>query len=264
MSNTASAKYESLQVIEAKRMIHSLIKEPEQYDRWLDRFSASLTVRLIYGKRVETGDETFLKTLHEIIHTLEHVGAPGSHLCDWFPSLLLLPDWLSWSKKTGRRLHNREANFFKSLVNETRAEIASGTAQPSFARHLIEDKAGADLSEIEGAYLLGVVFEAGADTTAAQMKSFLLALCLYPEWQKKMQDEIDAVCDDRMPEFSDMPNLPITRAILVEVARWRPASPGGEHPYSFSPLPKPPTYTTYSTYLPPSINELHLKSLPSR
>src|SRR5271163_5177136 len=77
MSDTTASKYESLQIIEAKRMLYSLISAPTQYDRWLDRFSASLTVRLIYGKRVETGNEEFLKTLHDIIHTLEHVGAPG-------------------------------------------------------------------------------------------------------------------------------------------------------------------------------------------
>lgn len=227
MSNTAASKYESIQILEAKRMLDSLIADPIQYDRWLDRFSSSLTARLTWGKRVETGEEEFLRTLHDIKNTFEQVGSRGSQLYNRFPSLLLLPDWIAPLKRTARRLQEWEANFFKRLINETRLDLAAGVAQLSFARHFIENKAVTGLSETEGAYVLGGVFEAGVDIAAAQIKSFCLALCLYPEWQDKMQTEIDAVCGERMPEFADMPSLPVTRAILVEVARWRPACPGG-------------------------------------
>jgi cytochrome P450 len=231
MSATAANKYESIQIIEAKRMLDSLISAPMRYDYWLDRFSSSLTTRLIWGKRVETGEEEFFRTLHDITNTFEQVSSRGSQLYKRFPSLLLLPDWIAPLKRTARRLHMWEANFFRRLVNETRLDMAAGTAQPSFARHFIENKAATGLSETEGAYVLGGVFEAGAEMTAAQMKSFCLALCLYPEWQDKMQTEIDAVCGQRMPEFADIPSLPVTRAILVEVARWRPACPGGTSPF---------------------------------
>lgn len=231
MSTTAAGKYESIQIIEAKRLLDSLICAPKQYDRWLDRFSSSLTARLIWGKRVETGEEEFLRTLHDITNTFEQVGSRGSKLYNRFPSLLLLPEWMAPLKRTARRLHMWEANFFKRLVNETRLDMAAGMAQPSFARHFIENKASTGLSETEGAYALAGVFEAGANMTAAQVKSFCLALCLHPEWQDKMQTEIDAVCGERMPEFADMPSLPVTRAILVEVARWRPACRGGNLPF---------------------------------
>jgi cytochrome P450 len=230
MSTTAASKYESIQIIEAKRMLASFISAPKQYDGWLDRFSSSLTARLIWGKRVETGEEKFLRTLHDIMNTFEQVGSRGSQLYNRFPSLLLLPDWIAPLKRTARRLHMWEANFFKRQVNETRLDMAAGIAQPTFTRHFIENKAATGLSETEGAYALAGIFEAGADITAAQMKSICLALCLYPEWQDKMQTEIDAVCGERMPDFIDMPNLPVTRAILVEVARWRPACPGGNSP----------------------------------
>jgi cytochrome P450 len=231
MSTAAASKYESVQVTEAKRMLDSFISSPKQYDRWLDRFSLSLSTSLIWGKRVETGEEEFLRTLHDITNTFEQVGSRGSQLYNRFPSLLLLPDWIAPLKRTARRLHMWEANFLKRLLNETRLDTAAGAAQPSFASHFIGNKASSGLCETEGAYALGGVFEAGADMTAAQMKSFCLALCLYPEWQDKMQTEIDAVCGERMPEFADMPSLPVTRAVLVEVARWRPVCPGGILPF---------------------------------
>ena len=231
MSTTAASKFQSIQIIEAKRMLDSLISAPKQYDHWLDRSSSSLITRLIWGRRVGTGEEEFIRTLRDITDTFEQVGFRGSQLYNRFPSLLLLPDWIAPLKRTARRLHMWEANFLKRLVNETRLDMAAGAAQPSFAGHFIEKKAATGLSETEGAYALGGIFEAGTDMIAVQMKSFCLALCLHPEWQDKMQTEIDAVCGERMPEFTDMPRLPVTRAILVEVARWRPACPGGTFPF---------------------------------
>lgn len=52
----------------------------------------------------------------------------------------------------------------------------------------------------------------------------------YPEVQAKAQAEIDSVVgSDRLPEFSDRPNLPYVNAILLEVWRWQPVGPGGKH-----------------------------------
>lgn len=226
MANTAAGTYDSMQIIEAKRMLDSLISAPSQYDRWLDGFSASVTARLTWGKHVETGGEEFFRTLHDISQTFEQVGDRGSKIYSRFPSLLLLPDWIAPLKRTARSLHMWETNFFKRLINETRLDMAAGATQPSFAWHFIQNKSSG-LSETEGAHALGGVFEVASRMIAAQMKSFCLALCLYPEWQDKLQTEIDAICGDRVPEFADMQSLPVTRAILVEVTRWRPACPVG-------------------------------------
>jgi cytochrome P450 len=56
------------------------------------------------------------------------------------------------------------------------------------------------------------------------MNSMILAMVAYPEVVSKAQKELDAVVGDRMPEFSDMPNLPYIRAMVKEVLRWRSVS----------------------------------------
>ena len=54
-------------------------------------------------------------------------------------------------------------------------------------------------------------------------------MTLYPEVQKRGQDEIDAVIGpDRLPSFEDRPNLPYVEAIVKEVLRWNPVGPLGE------------------------------------
>jgi len=69
---------------------------------------------------------------------------------------------------------------------------------------------------------------AGAETTAAALSVFMLAMTLYPDVMHRAQSEIDEVVGrDRMPTFADEDNLPYIRAMVKEVLRWRPVGPLG-------------------------------------
>lgn len=64
-------------------------------------------------------------------------------------------------------------------------------------------------------------------TTTGPLQYFLMSTGLHPEWQRKMQDEIDQVCGDRMPEIGDYERLPTVRACVKESLRWRSTVPLG-------------------------------------
>jgi cytochrome P450 len=58
--------------------------------------------------------------------------------------------------------------------------------------------------------------------TLSSVKSFFLAMAMYPEVQRKAQAEIDSVVgNDRMPNFDDYESLPYVTAIMKEVLRWQ-------------------------------------------
>ena len=58
--------------------------------------------------------------------------------------------------------------------------------------------------------------------------AFFLAMALYPEVQKKAQQELDAVVGgERLPDFSDRQSLPYINALVKELLRWHPALPTG-------------------------------------
>jgi len=60
------------------------------------------------------------------------------------------------------------------------------------------------------------------------MAWFVLAMVLYPDIQKRAQEEIDAVIGlDRLPTFKDYDRLPYIGAIVKEILRWRGVSPMG-------------------------------------
>ncbi|KKA17972.1 hypothetical protein T310_8092 [Rasamsonia emersonii CBS 393.64] len=76
--------------------------------------------------------------------------------------------------------------------------------------------------------LFGELLEAGADTTANQILTLILALAKNPEIQKRAQKEIDAVCGtQRAPLFSDFDRLPYINCIVKEGMRWRPTASTG-------------------------------------
>ena len=57
---------------------------------------------------------------------------------------------------------------------------------------------------------------------------FLVAMALYPETQKRAQQEVDTVTgSSRLPEFDDIQHMPYVQAILLETMRWRPPAPFG-------------------------------------
>ncbi|KAJ4465516.1 cytochrome P450 2 Le.CYP2 [Lentinula edodes] len=61
-----------------------------------------------------------------------------------------------------------------------------------------------------------------------QIRSFILAMTLHPEIQRKGQEEIDVVIGkDRLPTFEDRLSLPYVEAIYREVMRLHPPIPSG-------------------------------------
>ncbi|KIW86774.1 uncharacterized protein Z519_12560 [Cladophialophora bantiana CBS 173.52] len=229
--HAAATSYQPTQVWESERMLYDLLRAPEKYELFFERYAGALIMRLGYGKEIELGEDPYARDILKVVHTVERVASPGAYLVDAFPVLMHLPAWLSGTYATQQeaaRLHNFEIKLFRELLLEVREKMKTGKAPKCFSRTFLERQSEFGLSDDEGAYVIGTLFEAGAGTTAAAMMSFVLSMCHYPEWQKKVQKEVDRVVgDERLPDFSDIPQLPTVRAIAKETLRWRPVTAGG-------------------------------------
>ena len=54
-------------------------------------------------------------------------------------------------------------------------------------------------------------------------------MVLYPEVQKRAQEELDSVLGHgHLPQFGDEDSLPYLKAVLHEVVRWNPPTPLGQ------------------------------------
>lgn len=65
------------------------------------------------------------------------------------------------------------------------------------------------------------------------MISFILAMCVFKDKQKKAQEELDRVVGrDRSPDWSDEASLPYVNALANEVLRWRTVTILGGIPHA--------------------------------
>lgn len=228
---SAADSYQPVQDYESKKLLVSLVRDPGRYEEWFEQYASGVVYRILFGRWIETGEEPDFKTVIQVAKNIERVASPGAYLVDSFPILKYIPTPLAPFKQEARRMHVEELSLFRKLQQDVRDEMMTSdkaTTTSSCTRVFLENQDSYQLSDEEGAYVIGSLFEAGSGTTAAAMMSFCLCMCHFPEWQTKMQEEIDAqVPGDRMPQFEDIPNLPTVRAVIKEVLRWRPVTAGG-------------------------------------
>jgi cytochrome P450 len=145
---------------------------------------------------------------------------------DEFEFLKYAPAWMSFWKRRACLAEKAMTSAWtkaRSLVDERRA---NGDHRNSIADTLLDEyeKKGFPMSQHAVNNLLGELVQGGADTTASQLLTLILAFAKHPEVQKKAQKQIDAVCGvDRTPKWTDFAELPYINSIVKEGMRWRPA-----------------------------------------
>jgi cytochrome P450 len=73
---------------------------------------------------------------------------------------------------------------------------------------------------------------------AATISTFVLAMVLFPDVQRKAQEEIDRVVGPgRIPSFSDREHLSYLAAVYKELLRWHVIGPMGAFLYPNPPAP---------------------------
>ncbi|OKL55442.1 hypothetical protein UA08_09304 [Talaromyces atroroseus] len=206
---------------ESIRVLHHLMHTSE-YNRCYTRFTSSIIFSLVYGKQLQ-GDEPEFHEMLQIAENFVAAIAGGTWLVDIFPFINRLPSFLNPWKRMGNRFHDRAMRLF-----ESNATHAMGTKAWNFTKHVhaAEDTSG--LTDREVLYMIGVLFEAGNDSTSTVLRFCTMAAILFPDAVKLAQAELDAVVGpSRLPSVDDLPQMPYVSAFINEVLRWRPITPGG-------------------------------------
>ncbi|EGN92968.1 hypothetical protein SERLA73DRAFT_190338 [Serpula lacrymans var. lacrymans S7.3] len=227
--------YEPMQELESSKFLMDLLDQPSTIGRHCRRFAASLVFTLSYGKRLED-DDSDLTAVLDILANFTKDTYPGSHLVDTFPLLDYLPDFLSPWRAEASRKHKDEMKLYNRLALEVKAQMDDGNSElECFAARLWDQQQKMNLDLVDISYVAGTAFEAGTDTTASTVQWFTMAMVLYPEAQKRAQEELDNVLGSdgkTMPGYEHLSQLPYCVALTKEVFRWAPAAPGGFPHYS--------------------------------
>ncbi|KAG8906880.1 hypothetical protein FRC01_007876 [Tulasnella sp. 417] len=170
------------------------------------------------------------------------------HIPTWFPGAQFKRDGLRW----GKQYDTVRDYMFERIKKRVLSADQGESLPPSFVRSTLRDlyaKPPSDpeeLKEDEDAikYASFSFYRAGADTTESAVKSFLLTMSLYPEFQAKAREEIDRVIGpDRLPSIEDRgtDKMPYMEAVTLEALRWNPAAGSGTF------MSRDPAYYTNAT-----------------
>lgn len=228
MHTSALASLHSYPTRERDRFLYLMCQDPSNYLEWIEQFTSRTISRLCWG--TARPSQILRHTTFGLLETI----SPSGALPNVIGFLMHVPALLSPWKRKERARHELEDRLFDANADYVRRGVDRDQADPSFLRTFFESKRSADERERarwgqpdEARNVVGLMAIAGALTIGSPIQSYLLAMCHYPQWQRELQREIDEVLEGRCPQWEDREKLPLLRAVVKEVIRWRPPVPTG-------------------------------------
>ncbi|KAF4605478.1 hypothetical protein EYR40_004262 [Pleurotus pulmonarius] len=217
----ALRSYWVVQQTEYLRLLHDVLESPKDIYTHVKRTTASVMATLVYGKSIPRFAGTKAELFFEGTKCISELAAPFDQPpLDFFPILRHVPEryapWKSLSKKA-KQIRNA---FDEDLFLQCEEAVRSGKRTGCSLESVIESQTELGLSRDEVRAMGRVLLDAGTETSASFLHSFVMAMVCYPEIQLKAQAEIDQVLgSDQLPVLEDYSNLPYLNALIKEASK---------------------------------------------
>ncbi|EJD49818.1 cytochrome P450 [Auricularia subglabra TFB-10046 SS5] len=157
---------------------------------------------------------------------------PGRYLVESIPILRYLPEWFPGAafRRFAAHIAQTAVGMTALYYDAVKEDVAKGTAAPSFVANCLQAQASGevksplaskDQDEDALAWAASGMYRAGTTTTEQTIYKFLTAMQMYPEIQRKAQEEVARIVGrDRMPTIEDRHAMPYVNALILECLRW--------------------------------------------
>ncbi|KAI9448530.1 cytochrome P450 [Lactarius indigo] len=215
---------------EVHRFLQRLLDAPpDEFAKNLRSAVNAATLDFTYGYKVHGLDDPLIKLTELASKQFARASMLGSFVVDILPFLRHVPDWFpgtGW-KQLGREWGENVRALVDIPFELVRDRRAAGVSVPSFTDQNFTEGMTEHQEDLVK-WAANAITMGGTDTTVSSVTTFFLAMTLYPEIQRKAQEELDAVVGThRLPTIDDRDKLPYLNALLKEVLRWGPATPLG-------------------------------------
>jgi len=222
LTEGTNAGYYGIMNFEVKRWLNTLLEDSDNFTVTLEDMASKIMCTLVWD------DPTVSHFCTKSAWGLLTQMSPAGPITNVITPLWHLPLFMNPWKKAEHKRHDEQQAWWMERLNTVRANMAKGTARPSWTRDFLESEKTTNLSgDHEASSVIGMLALVGIFTVGGPLHYFLMAMVYHPVWQKKLQEEIDRECHGQMPTFSDSPKLPILRACIKETMRWKPNVPTG-------------------------------------
>ncbi|KAL4738336.1 cytochrome P450 [Aspergillus similis] len=218
-----------IQQAEAVQAAYDMVRDPGRCYEHIERYTTAVILASVFGQRGEDFESPNIQALYDVQNRFTALLEPGAAPpVDGISFLRHIPECLAPWKQKAKQIRRDQRAIYSRLYNETKARMRRGVRTGCFMERLIDEQVQNKLDEEHTIYLGGILMEAGSDTTASTLNSFLLAMLENPTVLRTAQEEVDRVCGgERSPTMDDLENLPYIEACMHEVLRWRPVAAGG-------------------------------------
>lgn len=218
-------------VINSNRFIHQLGPSGKKPQEFKSR-------EICLPSYMQVGGTRLLRYLDFVVLLLRTTSGPVTNL---IPFLGKFPEWIVRDKKDVRERQEREEHVWRELFKEAkRRYMINPTTTPStYVSEALRTTEGAGKDKLlledeeEAKFAVGMLCIIPVFTIQGPAVLFVLGMVLHPEWQEKVQREIDGVVGkEEMLDLHHMSRLPTLRACILEGIRWRSTLPLGKFPSS--------------------------------
>lgn len=233
----AASQYQPLMELEAKQLLFDLItaldKAPEGSTidtktvyPLLERTQSSVILALHYGLRIPKFEEPILHEVINIQAKVTHLAA-NPQLPDLMPFLRHLPTFISPWQRYADKLYASQVDLYTRLLRHGRDAPGWNATKQATTTSQKHAPADAPVSDLDLAFTLATSIQGGMETSPRQMLWLFVAAVQNPSFMAQAHEVLDKIVGrDRLPSFSDRGKLAYVDAVMHELLRWRPISPG--------------------------------------
>ncbi|GJJ11053.1 hypothetical protein Clacol_005284 [Clathrus columnatus] len=147
----------------------------------------ALILEVTYGIQALSEKDPMLVLADDTTQKIGQAGIPGTYLVDIFP---------------------RNGNAKPSVASALIEQLENNPNRPTDYKDVIK-------------HVTGVAYITAIDTSNGVLFHFFYTMLLYPEIQKRAQQELDQIIGpDTLPSFEDFERLKYIKAIIYELLRW--------------------------------------------
>ncbi|KAI0466898.1 cytochrome P450 [Xylaria cf. heliscus] len=230
-SNKAVAELHEVQRAETSHFLLHVLRSPDNIQEHIRKTVGAMVLKIAYGYTAESHQpDVLIDMVGDSMEKFGRAAVPGAFMVDVFPLLKKLPDWAPGAgfKKLAREWAAELLDVTEKPYAFVKYQMAQGRDETSFMSRLIEiGDSGLEENDINK-WSAASLYTAGADTTVSAIRCFFLAMIIYPEVEKRAQEEIDRIIGNtRLPTMADRESLPYIDAVVKETLRWHPVAPMG-------------------------------------
>ncbi|KAL4947325.1 cytochrome P450 [Aspergillus filifer] len=220
LRHQACEAYAPLQERESLRFISSLLK-PEGKDQHIWAYSVGNTTTLMYGEQLSDEQQhAEVRGIRSIFADVLGGISKENLLPELYPFLNRIPNPFNPWKKAGATIND---TFTKLWARRMERGLSNDNWNWS---RLLNDNKPSTMAREELLYWIVELEFASIASTTVLIGSFMAAVVKNSEATNEVRAEIDAVVgSERLPTMNDQGKLPLLRAFINELMRWRGTPP---------------------------------------